>query len=1305
MKKELFATVKTEGALLPAELLVRVAGEDKALPGLSPEHYHLAKNERLNEAVTRAWNRLRGAWASFRPELESLNESEPGTGLTRDRWLNILFQELGFGRLSPARELAIEGKSYPISHMFMERVPIHLLGAGVSLDRRARGVAGAAVSSPHSLVQEFLNRSDDHLWAMVTNGKTLRVLRDNLSLTRQAYLEFDLAAMLEAELYSDFKLLWLVCHESRLEAERPEECWLEQWSRQAAKDGTRALDDLRRGVEGAIEVLGSGFLRHPANTALRGALEAGKLGGQDYYRQVLRLVYRLLFLFVAEDRGLLLDPEAPGELRERYLDYYSTARLRWLASRRRGTRHADLWQALGVVMRYLGSDEGCPGLALYPLGGFLWSPEALPDLSGAQLSNHDLLEAVRKLSYTVERNVLRAVDYKNMGTEELGSVYESLLELSPELSQSSGAFRLVSLAGNERKSTGSYYTPPELVQSLLDSALEPVVQERITEARRQGRSLGLTGEALQEHVAQALLSMSVCDPACGSGHFLIAAAHRLAHRLASVRSGDAEPAPEAMRRALRDVIGHCLYGVDINPMAVELCKVNLWIECLEPTKPLSFLENKVLCGNSLLGVTPELMKAGVPDEAFVALLGDDKKHVSALKKKNAQERQGYVQGELFRAEASAGSASDVHALEAVADDRIAGIHRKEELFARWLSDPARVRERLACDAWCVAFVVVKKPGEPSVTQETVVALRSGELIGTGVRELVERTARDYRFFHWHLAYPTVFRGDGTGGFDVVLGNPPWERLKIQEKEWFASRSPFVAEAKTASERGKRIAALRAEDPALFEAFQADLRRSEGESHFLHDSGRYPLCGRGDINTYAVFSETNRYLTGPTGRAGFIVPPGIATDHTTRFFFSDLIETRQLAALFTFANEAKLFPGIDHRVNFALVTLNGSGQETAEPEFAWFLHRAVELDNKDNRFTLNAEDIERINPNTRTCPIFRSRRDADLNLAIYRRVPVLWREGPPEANPWGLSFLRMLDMANDSGLFRGAQELQTEGWRREGAEYRRGTERYLPLYEAKMVYHYNHRFGDFQLVPPGEREHILPQPSLEQLASPDYMTSPRYWVPENEVQTRLSDRWERGWLLGWRDVTDSRSSERTVIASLLPRVGVGHTAPLMLPQHEPGLIGCLYANLCSFVLDYCARQKVGGIHLTYGYLKQLPVLPPVTYAGPCPWSPAENIRDWMAPRVLELVYTAHDLEPFARDLGFIGPPFRWDEERRFTLRCELDAAFFHLYGLSLDEASYVMDTFPIVRRADEKAYGAFRTRDAIMDSFKRLDQSR
>ena len=418
-----FTTVRTEGAILPADLLQRVAAGDPSLDGLTPASYHLIEGERLNEATNHAWNRLMGAWAAFQAAVERLPTGDPGTGITRDRWLLPLWQELGYGRLTPTKPVEIDGKAYAISHLW-QHAPIHLVGCRVDLDRRAPGVVGGAPANPHGLVQELLNRSEEHLWAFVSNGLKLRILRDNVRLTRQAYVEFDVQAMFDGKVYADFALLWRLCHQSRVEAEKPEQCWLERWSRAAQQQGLRVLDQLRGGVEEAIATLGRGFLDCPANHRLRERLRGGQLDAQDYYRQLLRLVYRLLFLFVAEDRELLFDPKADEASRERYTTYYSTARLRRLAERLRGTRHIDLYQALTLVMDWLGSDAGCPELGLPALGSLLFSSESLPDLRDVQLANADLLAAVRALALTSNGHAVRAVDYRNLGSEELGSIYE-----------------------------------------------------------------------------------------------------------------------------------------------------------------------------------------------------------------------------------------------------------------------------------------------------------------------------------------------------------------------------------------------------------------------------------------------------------------------------------------------------------------------------------------------------------------------------------------------------------------------------------------------------------------------------------------------------------------------------------------------------------------------------------------------------------------------------------------------------------------------------------------------------------------
>jgi hypothetical protein len=1298
-----FPTIHTEGSLLPADLLQRILAGDKDLGGLAPADYHLPEGEKLNEAINRSWNRLQGSWAAFQTGRGRLKEGDPGTTLTRERWLLPLFQELGFGRLVTVKALEIEGKSYPISHAW-GNTPIHLVGCGVDLDHRAAGVAGASRSSPHSLLQELLNRDDDRLWGLVSNGLRLRILRDNASLTRQAYLEFDLEALFEGENYADFVLFWLLCHQSRFEftgADSAHPGWLEQWSKAAQERGTRALDQLRAGVEEAITALGSGFLAHPANQNLLARLRSGQLSAQDYYRQLLRLVYRLIFLFAAEDRDLLLNPSADTTAKQRYLRYYSTARLRHLAERLRGGRHSDLWQGLLVVTHILGGRSPLPALGegpgvrgggVSPLGlpvlnGFLFSEQALPDLETSRVDNQSLLNAIRSLAFTVEGNTRRAVDYKNLGPEELGSVYESLLELHPIFNTDAGTFELTSASGHERKTTGSYYTPTSLIQVLLDSALDPVIQQAVKNA---GPSI--------ESQQSALLNLKVCDPACGSGHFLIAAAHRIARRLAQIQASGDEPSPTALRSALRAVIAHCIYGVDVNPMAVELCKVNLWLESIEPGKPLSFLDAHIQCGDSLVGVSPRLDISEIPDEAFNAVFGDDRATASTLKKRNKAERQGQMGLAIYMIQDAEDLAAwmrrQSQSLDALPEETPDELAQKARTYEEYLQSPQYQRRKLEADLWTAAFFwriepVKDKVGLLAPTQEMLRRLRSSGTLPLELEQRASDIAERLRFFHWELAFPQVFTGESPG-FDCVLGNPPWERIKLQEEEFFSVRDPEIATAPNKAARQKLIVALNNSNPTLGTAFVEAKHAADAISKFVRASERFPFTAVGDVNTYALFAELSRVIIASNGQTGIIVPSGIATDDSTKSFFQDIVSHKTVRSLYEFENEGFFqSAGQGHMVRFCLLTIVGAGRQNLFAEFLFQGKKVDELKVSERRFELTARDFELFNPNTQTCPICRTKYDAELIRKIYEHVPVLDNERTG-ANPWGVHFMTMFHMANDSALFI--------------TEERDG---YLPLYESKMFYQYTHRHGDFKLLESSERKHVLPDIPNELLANSSYKVTPHYWVPELEVKNRVSERWSKNWLLCYRDVTDSRASVRTSVFSILPKVGVGHTAPVVFTSvQDANLVALLLANFNALPFDYMVRQKVAGLHLTYGYLKQLPVLPPSAYAS-------ADIA-FITPRVLELVYTAYDLKPFAEDMGYHGEPFRWDEERRALLRAELDAYYARLYGLSHDELRYILDpqdvygpdfpgeTFRVLKEKEIKLYGEFRTRRLVLEAWDRLE---
>ncbi len=1291
-----FETIRTEGSLLPADLLQRIAEGDSDLKGLKAQDYHIT-GEKLNEAISRSWNTLTVIWSHFRKQAENLQEGHPTTGFTREKWLLPLFTHLDYGRLQSSKATQIDNKSYPISH-FWHKSPIHLVGIDIDLSKRTPGQAGAAKQSPHSMVQEFLNRSEDHLWGFLSNGYKLRILRDNISMTRQAYVEFDLESMMEGEAYSDFVVLWLLCHQSRVENERPELCWLETWTRTAQEEGTRALDSLRVGVEEAIRSLGKGFLASTSNTQLREELRNGTLDKQDYYRQLLRIVYRFLFLFVAEARDLLLIPDKENEeARTRYNKYYSLTRLRYLSDRRRGGKHPDLWRSLRLIFKSL-NEEGCKELALPALGSFLWSKYATENLNNSDISNRYLLDAIRALSQVKENSGYRRTDFRNLGTEELGSIYESLLELHPHINSEAATFELEVASGHERKTTGSYYTPTSLINELLNSALEPVIDQTIKNT---------------DNPEEAILNLKICDPASGSGHFLIAAAHRIAKRLAAIRTGEEEPAPEPYKTALRDVIGHCIYGVDINPMSVELCKVSLWLEALEPGKPLSFLDHHIKCGNSLLGTTPQLIKKGIPDDAFKPITGDDKKTAAQLKKKNKAEQTG---GQMTLGFDLVEKPEDryrqigykVAEVDDLADTNLLNIKTKEVEYSAIKKSEEFRQSKLIADAWCAAFVWKKTPDLiPPVTTDTIRKLeKDSNLIPIETREEVNKLADQYNFFHWHLEYPEVFyKDEEKNGFDVVLGNPPWERVKLQEKEFFASRNEEIANAPNASARRKLILQLKETDPALLHAFEEEKRVSEGSSSLLRNSGHFPLCGRGDVNTYTVFAELNRNLLNGRGRVGCIVPSGIATDDTTKFFFQDLIEKQSLVSLYDFENRKKIFPAVDSRIKFCLLTIAGADIPVANAEFVFFALDTNDLKDFEKRFTLSNDDIELLNPNTKTCPIFRSKRDAKITKDIYRRVPVLINENDPgNGNPWGIKFMTMFHMSNDSHLFKTREDLESAGWKLEGNIFLKGNDKYLPLYEAKMVTFWDHRAADV----------ITSETARQRKAQPSYLSVsehmdrnrtaiPLYWVEKIEVMSRIPKEYHSSWLIVFANVT-SPTNERTLMPASIPFSGVGNSAPIMLVETTRQQKTMLLANICSYILDYIVRNKIGGVNLNFYLVNQIPVLHPDVFHEDCHWSKNETIGDWIMKRVIELTYTSWDMKPFAEDCGFSGPPFTWDEERRVKLRCELDAAFFHLYGINRDDVDYIMDTFPIVKKKDEKEFGDYRTKNLILEIYDKMQQA-
>ena len=1540
-----YTAIRIEGGLIPAEELTRLT--TLAAPEATEQteaHYGIPKGLKLRDEIARNFKIAQHLWQDFQQQRS--RQDAHAQDATEFGWLLPLFRHvLGMSDLTAVTRVAASSGSqnhYNIGHAALGgRLPVVMSTYTQPLDQASErfgdtnpDTGRTRKRSPYMLAQEALNASDRSLWAVVSNGLKLRILRDNPSLTRPAYVEVDLEALFSEELYADFTAFWLLAHASRFgkldrvdrvdrvdhaAAAEPTDCPWERWRNAGQQTGVTVRMNLRYQVADALRSLGTGFLSHPANSALRVRLQdpvTSSTAKQALFEELLRLVYRFIFLATVEDRtdpatgrSLVFTPEATDEQQQRYWAGYSLSWLRERAVRRSAhDRHSDLWQALSIT--FDGLATGQPALGLPALGGLFareLTPGQAPLLAGAQIENRHLLTAVFQLGYFRQSIGLTRVNYRDMGAEELGSVYESLLELVPDLQHLSQphAARLAfvgdddeaSNRGNARKLTGSYYTPDSLVQELIKSALEPVLAQTV--------------QANPTNPVEALLGLTVCDPACGSGHFLLAAARRLADEVAKLRAAahGTAPTPSDYRHALRDVVGHCIFGVDKNPMAIALAKTALWLEAYTPDRPLTFIDHHLQVGDALLGVLdPKILERGIPDEAYAVLSGDDKATATALKKQNKAELKSWkevVGNDLF---AATTLVRDADAVEHLADDTLDDIAAKRSAWA--LAQHQAEQSTLAklADTYVAAFLSPKVPqGAGQIPLSgylwSLLHPNPNQPPKPELAQAAHDLCRAHSVFHWWLAFPQVA---AKGGFSVLLGNPPWEVSQLGEEEFFSARAPSVAKL-SGDKRKKAIAGLAADQPWLWHQYQAAKRGYEATNLFYRESGRYPLSAVGKLNTYRLFAEAIDQLTEEKGRAGFIVPTGIATDDTAKAYFSHVSQSGRLVSLYDFENREGIFPAIDSRIKFSLMTL-GAAEAS---QFVCFATQVEQVSDARRRFTLTPDEFRLINPNTRTCPMFRSQRDAELTKKLYRAAPVLIREAElqgegkdarvvqPEVNPWGISFSQgLFNMTSASDLFMSGPAQD-------------GQHRRLPLYEAKLIHQFDHRWATFVPDPSVANDDWASQDvTSTEKADPTYQVATRYWVDEREVlariarvpsrvanawlawrhatDTALSDEggadelaaldqcraillqalacWVAGallrqqasqaqgeptavtqpaasldlfgdadavspsatqvehdndltahlmtrlqdgkvvwplvqaverqlahehplladalkaadisgkkalpefqkraladdptqglglsdaelaelrtlqanaaagmalnfldgwmdrrsprWLMGWRDITNA-TNERTVIASVMPRVGVGHTMPLFYTTQPVPQAAAMLGNWSSLTLDYLARQKVGGTHLTYGYLKQFPVLPPDRYS-------AADLA-YIVPRVLELTHTAHDMQAWADELlaampnadprpseqrGQPLPPFAWNTERRAQLRAELDACYARLYGLTRDELRYLLDpadvmgedypteTFRGLKKNELRDFGEYRTSRLVLEAWDGLTQ--
>jgi methylase of polypeptide subunit release factors len=758
-------SIRLEGSLLSADILDAVERGDK--PFQTGKDFGLDQSTKVKDEIAEAWAAARAYWTAFQSKVERLKEGATGTTETRNLWMVPFFGLLGY-QLQLAESEVIQDKTYRISHRDPTRdnLPVHITGCFESLDRRS-SVPNAPRVSPHGFVQEYINLTE-HLYGVVSNGKLLRLLRDSSRLVKLTFIEFDLERIFTEEQFADFALLYRLVHASRLPSKQSDasESPIEVYHQDSLDSGSRIRDGLSHAVRNVMILIGNGFLKHPDNTRLRELAAADPSGAfaMDYYAHLLRLVYRMLFLMVIEERGLVHPPGTDRRLKEIYADGYSISRLRRLSEKPQffDDRYHDAWLSLIALFRLVDESGRGRQLGVAPLGGDLFGSGSLAMFEGCLLDNATFLGALRQLTLfanPVNRQLMR-VNYGALNVEEFGSVYQGLLEFKPQLGRIDQSWQFAFAQGDDRATTGSHYTPDELVQPLIKHSLAHLIEEKLKDPNPE----------------EALLSLRVADISCGSGHILLAAARRIATELAVVRTGEEQPSPAAYRSALRDVIRTCIYGVDLNPLAVELCKVALWLEAHSPGEPINFLDHHIKCGNAIVGFAwREELERGVPEEAFKTLAGDDKDIAAAFRKANKAERAFRKAGQQSLSEKVIGRlgtlSAEIDELSQLPEHTPEEIDLKKARYEKFQNSDGQILRQLAAIP-IAQFYHPKIAGNKGalVTEASFRAYLEGSPLDSPDAAAAWETATRKRFFHWFIEFPEIAQ---RGGFDCILGNPPY----------------------------------------------------------------------------------------------------------------------------------------------------------------------------------------------------------------------------------------------------------------------------------------------------------------------------------------------------------------------------------------------------------------------------------------------------------------------------------------------------------------------------------------------------
>ncbi len=1190
-------------------------------------------------------------------------------------------------------------------------------------------------------------------WGLLTNGRIWRLYWQGAQSRAEDFFEIDLGHALQlpgvqAELPDGIdanhalKLFMLLFGKAAFQPQ--------SWDTDGRTLLHFALDEGQMWQSKVSGDLGDRVFQHVfpqlANALAKSDPEASKPYSPAYLAELrdatLILLYRLLFILYAEDRELL-------PTRDKRYDDYSLTKLRQTVGQRIdagdtvSTRMTRIWDDLSTLFGAISQGDSSLGLPAY--NGGLFEADKTSLVRRARVSDALLAPIIDQLSRRGGSGAKQRINYRDLNVQHLGSVYERLLDYL--LIEENGEIKAAPQSF-ARRVTGSYYTHDDLVKLIIRTTIGPLVREKIAAfdaecAKLAGKNT-LTAVDCDHFArvdpANAILSLKICDPAMGSGHFLVALVDYLADQAleAIAYASDHADAKQTYRSPVlghigdirerilisaaehgwpvsqeqlddrhlirRMILKRVIFGADKNPMAVELAKVALWLHTFTVGAPLSFLDHHLRCGDSLHGEKVETVYDEV--RAIAPLL---------------------QQSQLTAIEVAAAAMDEISSLT---DIDIAEAHRSKQLLDEIDVQLAPLKALL--DFWRALRWMIpgfsaklfkqKKFAEHPLAEaltelfssdyELLKVLHTGtvqsnDLFGNMARQVkaqadAQRLIADAKalsareqFLHWSLAFPTVWASphEHRRGFDAVIGNPPWDRMKMQEVEWFAERKPEIAKAARAADRKKMIAALKKAKAPLWADYALASETAETAARVVRECGDYPLLSGGDVNLYSLFVERASALIAPAGIVGLLTPSGIAADKGAAAFFKSISQSGRLGALYDFENRKGFFPDVDSRFKFSALVFGGDARRFEATSCAFYLHRVDDLRDDNRVLNLGADEFTAVNPNTGGAPIFRTRRDAEITTRIYREFPVLsdHRSGVPR-KVWPVRYLRMFDMTNDSNLFKRRDELEKSGWYPvAGNRWKKGELEAVPLYEGKMVQMYDHRAANVVLNLANVHRAAQQEAASEvEHVDVNFSPAPQFFVSRNEV----TNSFDGNWALAWKDVT-APTNMRTMIAAMLPFAAYGNTLPLLVPEDKKSaarFMPLVLANFACVAFDYLARQKVQGQHLNWFIVEQLPVIPPKNFEQKIG---KHVVSDFIRGEVLRLSYTAHDMAAFARDMGYDGSPFVWNADDRRHRIARLDALFFHLYGIDRDDAAYILDTFPIVRQNDENAHGHYLTKALVL----------